>query len=343
MQYWPSTRAHSSGAVMTLGQFIRKQFVDVIQWTEPENGILSYRFPMRDMEIQLGAQLTVRESQAALFVDEGRIADVFGPGRHSLDTENLPLLTNLMHWDKFFESPFKSDVYFLSTRLQLNQRWGTSNPITVRDSDFGIVRLRAFGTYSYRITDPSRFHTAVSGTREVFLTVDLEGQLRSLSVARMTDVFAASGIAFVDMASNQIELSERIGEALGADFAELGLALESFVVTSLSLPEALQKRLDERIGMNIVGDLGQYARFQTGQSIPLAAANQGGGGAALGAGLGVGMAMAQEMAQAMKPSAITATVSAGDTRFCSGCGGRVAVSAKYCSDCGTAAASTTGH
>ena len=321
---------------MSIGQFIRKQFVDVIQWTEPENGILSYRFPMRDMEIQIGAQLTVRESQAALFVDEGCIADVFGPGRHRLDTENLPLLTNLVHWDKFFESPFKSDVYFLSTRLQLNQRWGTSNPITVRDPDFGILRLRAFGTYSYRITDPVRFHTAVSGTREIFLAADLEGQLRSLVLARMSDAFASSNIAFIDMARNQIELGESIGETLGPDFAELGLALESFVVTNLSLPEALQQRLDERIGMNIVGDLGQYTRFQVGQSIPLAAANESGSGAALGAGLGTGMAMAQEMVQAMKPSAESKAVFSGDTRFCSGCGSRIAQSAKYCSDCGSA-------
>ena len=328
---------------MSIGQFIRKQFVDVIQWTEPENGILSFRFPMRDMEIQIGAQLTVRESQTVLFVDEGCIADVFGPGRHRLDSENLPLLTNLVHWDKFFDSPFKSDVYFLSTRLQLNQRWGTSSPITVRDPDFGIVRLRAFGTYSYRITDPVRFHTAVSGTREVYLAADLEGQLRSLVVARMTDVFASSNVAFVDMARNQIELGERIGETLGPDFAELGLTLESLVVTNLSLPEALQKRLDERIGMNIVGDLGQYARFQAGLSIPLAAANPSGNGAALGAGLGVGMAMAQEMVQAMKPSVSPLAVTTSDTRFCSGCGSRIATSAKYCSDCGTAAASSTDH
>ncbi|MBC7789550.1 MAG: SPFH domain-containing protein [Anaerolineae bacterium] len=321
---------------MTLGQFIRKQFVDVIQWTEPENGILSYRFPMRDMEIQIGAQLTVRESQAALFVDEGRIADVFAPGRHRLDTDNLPLLTNLMHWDKFFESPFKSDVYFVSTRLQLNQRWGTSNPITVRDLDFGIVRLRAFGTYSYRITDPVRFHTAVSGTREIFLATDLEGQLRSLVVARMTDVFASSGIAFVDMASNQIELGERIGESLGPDFSELGLALESLVVTSLSLPEILQKRLDERIGMNIVGDLGQYTRFRVGQSIPLAAANQGGGGAAAGAGLGAGMLMAQEMMQFSKPSGAATAPPAGETKFCSACGVAGALNARFCSECGVA-------
>ena len=151
---------------MGLGDFVRKQFVDVIEWTEPADGILSFRFPMRDREIQNGAMLTVRESQAAAFVNEGRIADVFGPGVHRLTTRNLPLLTDLMNWDKLFESPFKSDVYFFSTRLQVDQRWGTATPVTVRDAEFGAIPLRAYGIYTYRIADPRVFHSNVSGTRE---------------------------------------------------------------------------------------------------------------------------------------------------------------------------------
>ena len=175
---------------MTLKQFVAKQFIDVIQWNEPEDGILAYRYPMQDMEIQNGGQLTVRESQMAAFVNEGKIADVFGPGLHTLNTRNLPVLTDLMNWDKEFESPFKSDVYFFSTHLQIDQKWGTATPITIRDNEFGAVRIRGYGIYSYRIADPRTFFTQVSGTRPTYYVGDLEGQLRNTIVARMTDIFA---------------------------------------------------------------------------------------------------------------------------------------------------------
>ena len=175
---------------MSIRSFLSKQFIDVIQWTEPEDGILAYRYPMQDMEIQNGGKLTVRESQMAAFVNEGRIADVFGPGLYTLNTQTLPLLTNLMNWDKAFQSPFKSDVYFFSTRLQTNQRWGTPKPITIRDKEFGAVRLRGFGIYSYHISDPRTFHTKISGTRDIYRVADLEGQLRNTIVGRMSDAFA---------------------------------------------------------------------------------------------------------------------------------------------------------
>src|SRR5436853_5178723 len=162
---------------MSLRDFLKKQFIDVIQWTEPEEGILAYRYPMQDMEIQNGGKLTVRESQMAAFVNEGRVADVFSPGLYTLNTQTLPLLTNLMNWDKAFQSPFKSDVYFFSTRLQVNQRWGTTQPVTIRDKDFGAVRLRAFGNYTYRIADPKLFHTNVSGTRDTYTVLVLACQL----------------------------------------------------------------------------------------------------------------------------------------------------------------------
>src|ERR671921_1451475 len=169
---------------MGLGAFFRKQFVDVIQWTESEDGVLAYRYPMRDMEIQYGAKLTVRESQMALFVNEGKLADAFGPWLYTLETQTLPMLTNLMNWDKLFQSPFKSDVYFFSSRVQTGQRWGTAQPVTVRDKDFGAVRLRAFGIYSWRLTDPRTFHTKGSGTRELYRVEDIEGQLRNTIVGR---------------------------------------------------------------------------------------------------------------------------------------------------------------
>jgi membrane protease subunit (stomatin/prohibitin family) len=167
--------------------FFSKQFIDVIQWTEPGDGILAYRYPMEDMEIQNGGRLTVRDSQTAVFVNEGRIADVFSPGLYTLSTHTLPLLTNLLNWDKAFQSPFKSDVYFFSTRLQIDQRWGTATPITIRDKEFGAVRMRAYGIYSYRISDPRAFYEKVSGTRPFYRVADLEGQLRNTIIGTMTE------------------------------------------------------------------------------------------------------------------------------------------------------------
>ena len=334
---------------MSLRSFFSKQFIDVIHWTEPAENILAYRFPMQDMEIQNGAVLTVRDSQAALFVNEGRIADVLGPGNYKLTTQTLPLLTNLMNWDKAFESPFKSDVYFFSTRLRVNQKWGTATPITIRDREFGAVRLRGYGIYAYRLADVKTFHRDISGTRDVYLTSDLEGQLRNTIVGRVTDTFAESQVPFLDMAANQVELAEKIAEHLRPSFAALGLALESFVVENLSLPEELQKLLDQRIGMNMVGDLNRYTQFQAAQSLTIAAANEGSGGAGIGAGLGAGMAMAQTMMNAMKPAVASPEPPAaaappapresapvGEAKFCLDCGKSIPGRSKFCPECGAA-------
>ncbi len=321
---------------MGIGQFIHKQFIDVIQWVESEDGVLAYRFPMQDLEIQSGAQLTVRESQTAVFVNEGRIADVFGPGLYKLKTKNLPVLTNLLNWTKEFESPFKSDVYFFSTRLQINQRWGTATPITIRDKEFGAVRLRGYGIYSYRVSDPRVFYTNVSGSVDLYHVADLEGQLRNTIVARMTDVFAPSDVPFLDMAANQAALGEKIAELVRPTFVELGLELESFVVENLSLPDELQKILDQRIAMNMVGDMGRYTQFQAAQSLSIAAANEGGGAAASGVGFGAGMVMGQAMMNAMQPGAgqPTGPAAAGGTKFCVDCGKPILKSARFCPECG---------
>ena len=287
---------------MALKDFLKKQFIDVIQWTESADGILSYRYPMQDFEIQYGASLTVRESQMAVFVNEGTVADVFGPGRYKLTTQTLPLLTNLMNWDKLFESPFKSDVYFFSTRLQLNQKWGTANPITIRDKEFGAVRLRAFGIYSYKIFDPRAFHVHVSGTREQYTINELDGQLRNTIVSSISDLFAQSGIPFLDMAANQDEFGNQIKLKLDPEFKRLGIGLDTLQVQNLSLPDELQKILDQRIGMGLIGDMTRYTQYQTAQSIPIAAANEGGlagAGAGLGAGLTIGQTMASAMASSM--------------------------------------------
>jgi membrane protease subunit (stomatin/prohibitin family) len=328
---------------MALRDFIKKQFIDVIHWTEPEDGILGWRFPMQDMEIQNGAKLTVRESQMALFVNEGKAADAFSPGLYTLNTQTLPLLTNLMNWDKLFQSPFKSDVYFFSTRLQTNQKWGTQQPITVRDKEFGAVRIRAFGIYSFRVSDPRTFHTRVSGTVELYRSGDIEGQLRNTIVGRIADAFGESGIPFLDMAANQVELGQKVADLVRPSFTELGLTLDSFVVESLSLPDELQKRLDERIGMGMIGDMSKYTQFQVAQSMPIAAANEGGGAAGIGAGLGAGMVMAQQMMQGLaKPQGggtettppPPAAAAGADTKFCTECGKSIARAAKFCSECG---------
>ncbi len=332
--------------------FFSKQFIDVIQWTEPDDGILAYRYPMEDMEIQNGGKLTVRESQMAVFVNEGKVADVFSPGLYTLSTQTLPILTYLMNWDKAFKSPFKSDVYYFSTRLQTNQRWGTANPITIRDKEFGAIRLRAFGIYSYRVADPKTVYLKLSGTKDIYRVADLEGQLRNTIIARMTDAFAQSNVPFLDMAANQALVGEKISEVLKPVFTDLGLGLDSFVVENLSLPDELQKILDQRISMNMLGDMNKYTQFQTAQSIPIAAANEGGGAAGVGVGLGAGMAMAQSMMNALKtpaaepppPAAPVAPVAAApaappapstDTKFCVNCGHRLPKAAKFCSECGT--------
>ena len=283
---------------MALMDFIKKQFIDVIHWTEDDETTLAYRFPMQDMEIQYGAQLTVRESQMAAFVNEGQVADVFGPGRFKLTTQTIPLLTNLRNWDKLFQSPFKSDVYFFSTRLKVDQKWGTPNAITIRDKEFGAVRLRAFGIYSYRIVDPKAFHVNVSGTRERYGVDELSGQLRSTIVGAITDLFAESQIPFLDMAANQDEFATQLRAKAGDGFKAIGLELASFVVENLSLPEELQKILDQRISMGMIGDMQRYTQFQVANSIPAAAANPG-GLAGIGAGLATGVAMGQAMTQAI--------------------------------------------
>lgn len=285
---------------MSLGSFIRKQFVDVLQWTEERDGVLAWRYPMEDQEIQYGGQLTVRESQMALFVNEGRIADVFGPGLYTLTTRTLPVLTSLRNWDKLFQSPFKSDVYFFSTRLQLGRRWGTPQPVTIRDSEFGLVQVRAFGIYSYRVVDVPSFHREISGTRAVYTVDDLEQQLRNLVVTAMSVAFGSADVAFVDMAANQELLSQRIGQALAPVFARYGVALDSFTVQSVSLPDALQKTLDARISVGMSGDLNKFAQYQAAQSIPLAAQNQG-GIAGVGAGMAAGAAIGQAMTGALNP------------------------------------------
>ncbi|HXB20607.1 MAG TPA: SPFH domain-containing protein [Candidatus Solibacter sp.] len=337
---------------MSLRSFISKQFIDVIDWVEPGEGILAYRYPMQDREIQNGGQLTVRDSQLGVFVNEGKIADQFTPGLYKLTTQTLPILTYLKNWDKAFQSPFKSDVFFFSTRMQVDQHWGTPTPITIRDKEFGAVRIRAFGIYAYHIVDAKIFYEKVSGTREQYMVTDLEGQLRNTIIGTLTNTFAQSNVPFLDMAANQTELGQKVAALLAPGFTNLGLNLDTFVVENLSLPDELQKILDQRIGMNMIGDMNRYTQYQVAQSMPIAAANEGSGGAGLGAGLGVGMGMAQTMMGAMRqgpggeqPPAPAgpagggspgggAAVAGAETKFCVECGKPMPRAGKFCPECG---------
>ena len=289
---------------MALMDFIKKQFIDILEWTESGDGTLAWRYPMAGNEIQYGGSLTVRESQLAVFVNEGKIADVFGPGMHKLTTQTLPVLTYLKNWDKLFQSPFKSDVYFFSTRQQIDRRWGTTQPVTIRDKDFGAVRLRAFGNYAYAVADARLFHTAISGTRDRYTVEDLDGQLRGLMLQHISDAVAQSGVPFLDLAANQVEFARQLLDASAAEFTKLGLVLASVTVQNVSLPEELQKIMDQKIGMGMVGgDMGKFLQYQTAQAIPEfakgAAGGGGGGGGVVGdaIGLGAGVALGQVMAQ----------------------------------------------
>ncbi len=284
---------------MALMDFIRKQFIDILEWTEEDNSTLAWRYPMEGMEIQNGAALVVRASQMAVFVNEGQVADVFGPGTYKLTTQTLPVLTYLKNWDKLFQSPFKSDVYFFSTRQQIDQKWGTPQPITIRDADFGAVRLRAFGNYAYRVADPKLFHTEISGTRAAYGVAELDGQLRGLVLQNISNAIAGSAIPFLDLAANQQAFAAALVTTLQPEFAKLGLQLENLTVQNLSLPEELQKIMDQKIGMGMVGnDMGKFMQYQTAQAIPKFAEGSGGGGIAGDAmGLGAGVALGQVMAQ----------------------------------------------
>ena len=291
---------------MALMDFIKKQFIDIIQWTEDDGETMAWRFPMADFEIQYGGSLTVRESQMAVFINEGKVADVFGPGMYKLTTQTLPVLTYLQNWDKLFESPFKSDVYFFSTKARLDRKWGTPNPVTIRDKDFGMVRLRAFGIYAYHLVDPKLFHTTISGVVASYGTEQLESQLRNTIIGHISDIFGESGVPFIDMAGNQVEFGNALKAKLDPMFQGYGLALDSLNVQNISLPEELQAMLDKRIGVNMMGGMQAYTQFQTAEAIPLAAQNEGGLaglGAGVGVGFGVGQQVAASMAQALNPTA----------------------------------------
>ena len=284
---------------MGLMDRLRNELIDIVEWADGSRDDLVHKFDRHQNEIKSGAKLIVREGQAAVFVDQGRLADVFGPGTYTLDTANLPILSTLEGWKYGFESPFKAEVYFVNTRRFPDQKWGTKNPIMVRDPEFGPTRLRAFGTYAFRVTDPATFLEEMVGTSSALDTTEVTNQIRNTLVARFTDVLGSSGLAALDMASNADELGGFISEKIAGDMEEYGLEVVNLLVENVSVPPAVEKALDERTSMGVIGNLGAYTQFQTAQAIGKAAENPGGGVAAAGVGMGAGMMMANQMGGAM--------------------------------------------
>jgi len=323
------------------------QFIEVIEWLDDSSDTMLYRFPVRGQEIKNGAQLIVRESQAAVFVHEGQIADVFGPGRYTVEGGNTPILSKLGAWKYGFNSPFKSEVYFVNTKQFTDLKWGTSNPVMMRDADFGMVRLRAFGIYSMRVADPRELIKQIAGTNARFVTEDIEGQLRRTMVSGFSDALAESKIAALDLASNYDELSKFSREKLQDEFKSLGLELTKFVVENISLPQEVEAAMDQRTQMGVLGDMGKYTQFQAAQAMRDAAQNPGGGaglGAGLGAGFAVGNAMAGAMTDAMKQRGATMSETSGGaaataaTVKCVKCGADLKADAKFCNECGASQA-----
>jgi membrane protease subunit (stomatin/prohibitin family) len=284
---------------MGLWDFIKTELIDIIEWLDPTGDTMVHRFERHDNEIKNGAQLIVRPGQAAVFVDQGQIADVFQPGRYELKTENLPILSTLRGWKYGFESPFKAEVYFVSTKVFTDLKWGTKNPIMLRDPEFGPVRLRAFGTYAVRVSEPAKFIAQIVGTNGVFTTDGISDQIRNFVVSRFTEALGEGKIPALDLAANFSELGAAVKTVIGPEVGEYGLEVTTFLVENISLPEEVEKALDKRTSMGVIGNLNAYTQFQAANAIEAAANNPGGSAAADGMGMGMGFAMAQQMANAL--------------------------------------------
>lgn len=325
-------------------KFIKSQLIEVIEWTDSTTNTMVYRFPVKGNEIKMGAQLTVRDSQTAVFVNEGQIADVFGPGRYQLSTENMPVLTKLKAWKYGFNSPFKAEVYFVNTKQFTDQKWGTANPIMMRDQEFGMIRLRAFGIFSFKVNEPATFLKEIFGTNRVFDTESIVGQLKRSLVSGIADMLAESNIPALDFAMHYNELGEAATEALQPRFQPLGLQLVSLFIENISLPEEVEKVMDKRTSMGVIGNMQQYTQYQAAEAIRDAAQNEGGGlagaGVGLGAGAGIGQAMSQALAQNMQPQQTQqqqntpSTPPTSDKLECGKCKALVSVNSKFCSSCG---------
>ena len=319
---------------MGILNMIKGQLIDVIEWTDSSNKTMVHKYDMNGKEIMMGAQLTVRESQVAIFVNEGQLADIFEPGRYELQTSNMPILTALKSWKYGFNSPFKSDVYFINTKQFLDMKWGTSNPVMMRDAEFGMIRLRAFGIYSFRVSDPETFLKEVFGTSALFTVEGVEGQIKRTLVSGLSDAIAESKIPALDLAANYDEIAKYALDSINPKLASLGLTLCSFVIENISLPEEVEKTMDKRTSMGVLGNLDQYAKYQAAEAMREAANNDGSGMAGMGVGMGAGAAMGQMFAQSMSNTAAPAQAPSQAGSVCTACGAQIPAGSKFCPECG---------
>lgn len=283
-----------------MGLFNRlfSEFIDVIDWTDDSGDTMVYRFERYGNEIKYGAKLIVRESQVAIFVNEGEVADVLSPGTYALETKNLPILTTLQYWDHGFNSPFKAEVYFINTRRFTDLKWGTKQPLMIRDPEFGGMRVRAFGTYCVRVVDATKFIREIAGTEGVFTTDEISDQLRNLITSRFASIVGGADIPVLDMAANYDQMGEFLTKRIGPEFGEYGLELTKVLIENISLPPKVSEALDKRTSMGMTGNLDEFLKYQTGVAMETAAQNPG-GGASEGIGMGVGLAMANRMSESM--------------------------------------------
>jgi len=304
-----------------------------IEWTDASSNTIIYKYQVKKDQINKGSALTVREGQVAIFVDKGRLADVFLPGFYKLDTQNLPILTKLMSWKYGFETPFKSDIYFVNTKQFTNQKWGTVNPILVRDKDYGAVRIRGFGNYAFKVDDAYIFMQNISGTNPTFESDQVTDYLRSMVLSGISDALGESKIPVLDLAANLQELSRLVESSLDDDFKKIGLKLTRFVFESFSLPEELEKALDKNTSLGMLrNNMDVYTQVETLEAMKAAANNQGAAGGTMGAGmgLGMGMGMGNMFAQNMNNSQNMT----GNKKACPACGAQINGNPKFCPECG---------
>jgi membrane protease subunit (stomatin/prohibitin family) len=285
---------------MGLMDKIRGEFIDIVEWLDDSRDTIVWRFPRYDNEIKMGAKLVVRESQTAVFVNEGTIADAFPPGTYTLETQNMPILSTLKGWKYGFHSPFKAEVYFVNTRQFTDMKWGTQNPVIVRDAEFGMVRLRAFGAFAARVVDPSKLLKELVGTDPQFRTEEVQEYLRQMIVGRLGTALATAGVPMLDLAAHQATIGTKLAGVLTEDLADTGIAIPKFIIENISLPPEVEEALDKRTQMGIVGNLDRYTQFQAANALEEAAGNPG-GGLGEGIGLGMGVAVGQRMAASLAP------------------------------------------
>ncbi|HAS73393.1 MAG TPA: hypothetical protein DCS67_04550 [Clostridiales bacterium UBA8960] len=328
---------------MGLFKFLKGEFIEVVHWEDERQDTMVYKFPMTDkQQIKENAQLVVRPSQVAIFVYQGQIADVYQPGKYTLHTDTMPILTSLSNWKYLFENHFKTDVYFVNTKQFINQKWGTTNPIMMRDAEFGILRLRGFGVYSFRVSEPVVFLKEVFGSNKFYTVDQINEHLKSLIISTVSDVLGEAKIPAIDLVTQYDEVGLLSQTRIDERFSIYGLKISDFAIENISLPESVEQAIDKRTQMGALGDLNQYMKYQAAEAMRDAAKNEGGGMASMGAGVGAGMGIGQMMTGAMSGMNNPSTPET-KTVPCPNCKTEVKEGVKFCPECGNSMNKTCVH